>query len=257
MSMVAFAMLGQMRIGILTVMMVFLAVLIFRAVWQMNTSGKGHVYHPTYRFNAIASLVILIVVGFFEVNYQTHSYRLTTTVQEVTEDRNLYVRCQRVADTFFDAEIGTLGYVSWDKRDEAVLKWSTCKHLREYMQGDKSTPSREHATAVHILTHETRHQLGEQQEAKAECEAIQRNYKTAMSLGATPEEATTLAMYYYTELYPMMPKNYRHSNCTQGGLWDESPEDNTFPLDLDGIIPAGAIEETKELSDGTEIELVG
>jgi hypothetical protein len=65
------------------------------------------------------------------------------------------------------------------------------------------------------------HMAGETAEAVAECQAVQRDSRTAELLGATPEQARRLALAYYDDIFPRMPDEYRSADCTPGGRLDE------------------------------------
>jgi hypothetical protein len=75
--------------------------------------------------------------------------------------------------------------------------------------------------AVHVLTHESMHMRGQPDEARAECEAMQRDAETAQLLGATPQEGLALARAYWLQDYPNMPDAYRSGDCVLNGSLDE------------------------------------
>jgi hypothetical protein len=65
---------------------------------------------------------------------------------------------------------------------------------------------------------------GTTDEARAECEAMQRDADAAVLLGASPDQAWRLARSYWREIYPRMPEGYVTDGCKPGGPLDEGLE---------------------------------
>ena len=85
------------------------------------------------------------------------------------------------------------------------------------------------AMAVDVITHESFHLQGIQDEAKTECSSLQTMAETAQRLGATPAQGAALARGQYAETYPRMPDHYRSPDCSEGGALDLRPDDPHFP----------------------------
>jgi hypothetical protein len=62
---------------------------------------------------------------------------------------------------------------------------------------------------------------GETDEARTECQAMQRDAAAARLLGADAAQARRLARSYWLVEYPRMPDGYRNSECAPDGPWDE------------------------------------
>lgn len=143
-------------------------------------------------------------------------------------DRKVSVRCQDAGGAFFDAG-AELGYVKFrpdgSPTAEALVKRTQCGDLASYLASDKTAPTRAHVVAVHLLTHEAMHLRGETAEAVAECEAMQRDARTARLLGASPDAAAALAREYWRAVYPRMPPAYTTPHCRAGGDLDEGLAD--------------------------------
>jgi hypothetical protein len=118
-----------------------------------------------------------------------------------------------------------LGWVPYDDagrpQPRTLIKRPPCSALRGYLGSGKGSPSREQVVAVHVLGHEARHMAGQTVEAEAECAALQRDALAARLLGATPEQARTLARTYWLEVYPQMPDAYWSAECAPGMRLDE------------------------------------
>jgi hypothetical protein len=85
------------------------------------------------------------------------------------------------------------------------------------------------AMAVDVLTHESWHLRGIQDEGRTECNSLQTMAGTALALGATPAQAAALARGQFAEGWPRMPDQYRSEHCADGGAFDLRPDDPRFP----------------------------
>lgn len=86
------------------------------------------------------------------------------------------------------------------------------------------------ATAVEVVTHESFHLKGIQDEARTECDGLQLMSATAVRLGATEAQGAALARAQFAESYPLMPETYRSGQCADGGAFDLRPDDPLFPV---------------------------
>ena len=175
--------------------------------------------------------VLVLALGAMEWRWVLSVHRLSDAVR-VTAPASQGVTCQRF--------IGTFGYAGaeWGHVDReptgvaaptAFLSYDACALAFAYLRSDKSAPPVEQVMAVHTLTHEAVHLRGEWSESVAECESMQRDRATAVSLGATPAQAEALARTYVVEVYPRVPAEYADARCREGGAWDRSPGDGLWP----------------------------
>lgn len=74
--------------------------------------------------------------------------------------------------------------------------------------------------SLSLFTHEVMHIRGELNEAKTECQSIQRNHKVAELLGVPTYLAEENARAYYQNIYPRHP--YYSSKCAPGKAYDEA-----------------------------------
>jgi hypothetical protein len=129
------------------------------------------------------------------------------------------VHCQSFGEAFTDVG-AELGYVKWGPdgvpERRTLIKRDQCGDLSDYLKSNKDSPSRDQIVAVHILSHETVHMMGETNEAVTECLAMQRNAEMSRALGAASEQARALAVAYWRDVYPSMPDNYRSHECGPG-----------------------------------------
>ena len=88
-----------------------------------------------------------------------------------------------------------------------------------------------------MFTHESMHVRGELNEAKTECEAVQRNYRAAKLLGVPDDIARKNALDYYSILYKRraiiggLAGSYYSDQCAPGKAMDEHLEDSTWRID--------------------------
>lgn len=141
------------------------------------------------------------------------------------------VHCQRMLAYAVDVS-PILGYVPYDSETggparDAYLRRDTCDALADWEPGSYDD---EQIQALHVLTHEAMHMGGQKDEAAAECEAMQRDTEMARLLGATPDQARTLAGRYWTHIHQTLPDNYQSPECGDGGALDENLPDAPWEL---------------------------
>ena len=165
------------------------------------------------------------------VKYWSLERTLTKHARILAENSRAKVKCNSVFESWFDQNVFAAGHAN-PETGQIVLQYPWCGHLRDQMGSAKLT--REGVLAVHILAHEAMHIRGELNEAKAECQAIQRHYRTAKMLGLPDRVAVASGMRYYQVLYPMREQigglagSYHSPLCAPGREWDEKLTDSTW-----------------------------
>ncbi len=163
----------------------------------------------------IALTGVLVWQGMAERSWTANQARLSAVATQIA-GTPVSVHCQRFSETYFSASSAE-GIVGVDEngapQGEADLTYSACRDLAAWLSSNKGSPTREQMIAVHVLTHEAMHVSGVMAEGDAECDALSFDARTAQLLGATPKEATALAAYYRTKVYPSMPAGYRTNSC--------------------------------------------
>jgi hypothetical protein len=145
------------------------------------------------------------------------------------------------------AEDGVEGTVQFDAEgrpsDTTRLRKTSCEELDALAEGRRRKElacteragilcgrhGSQVALAVDVLTHESWHLRGVQDEARTECDSLQTMAGTAMALGATKPQAEALARGEYAENYPLMAEPYRSGHCKDGGAFDLRPDDPSWP----------------------------
>ena len=213
--------------GLRTAMVVALAAwagwLLFRGVIRRSVPWIGLV------------IIAVPLVFFFwtERQWVTAEQKFSSVVRSI-EPVAPGVHCQRLGETF-TANAGELGHVDFEDgvpTGPAVISYDACQRLTAYWRSsakEKSAPTLDEVVAVHVLTHESMHLTGITTESLAECKAMQRDERTALQLGATPDQARLLAQTYVTQVYPRMPVDYTSRDCVQRGSLDRTPDDGIWP----------------------------
>jgi hypothetical protein len=175
---------------------------------------------------------LAVLFGYTPVRYWQFERFLTEKARILSESPKASVHCNTVFDTFFDQNVFAAGHAS-PETGEIVFQHGWCGHLMTYLNRP-AKPTREGIMALHIFTHESMHIRGEYNEAKTECQAIQRNYRAARLLGVPEYFARDAALRYYREDYPRREGivspggTYFSHDCAPGRAWDEKLPDSTW-----------------------------
>lgn len=189
--------------------------------------------HSKISYGYLAALFIL-AFGFAYPPISTWQFErfLTQKARMMSESPKAKVHCNSVADTFFDPNVFAAGHAQ-PVSGEIVFAHQWCDRLKNHLrQPEKAT--REGIIAVHIFTHEAMHIRGELDEAKTECQAIQRYARAAMLLGIPRHLAKQHGMSYYQGEYQMrasagqMSAQYFSPECAPKKQLDEHLSDSTW-----------------------------
>jgi hypothetical protein len=192
-------------------------------------------------FNSVPRVVKYVVLGILTVLLIQQSYleyRWISVEREVTRaiepisGPGFTVHCQRLTEAML--------YISSDRgrveqrqdgsaEPRAMLTWQTCQDIKGWLASDRTSPTLDQITALHIATHEAMHLRGEFNEAAAECDAVQFDPWIFERLGATADLADRMAERYKTEIYPRLADEYVNGGCQAGGALDLFPDDDQWP----------------------------
>jgi hypothetical protein len=190
--------------------------------WLRRYDGLGR--RRPFPYLSVAMLALLAVGAAIPPYLRTREEDRLSVVATQLVGGQVRVHCQTAGQEFVDAG-AELGYVRWGAdgapEHRTLIKREPCAALRAYLRSSKRSPTESQVVAVHILTHESMHMRGEKDEAVAECEAVQRDARTASLLGASPTQAQELARRYWVVVYPRLSDDYRSSECRSGGALDE------------------------------------
>lgn len=183
------------------------------------------------RFPALELLVLgaVAAAAWWPTWQADRAARKAGAVMSALAGQPLAYTCGSQLGTFFDRDTDfAYGYVRWNElgpEKRSKLRHESCDGLVEFLKNPSALPGprrRARVIAVHVVSHEARHMLGEMNEAKADCQALQRNAQVAQALGAPVATARELALAYWQEVYPAMPAPYNSPECRPGGALDEN-----------------------------------
>lgn len=151
---------------------------------------------------------------------------LTSIAQQLAENHPAKVHCNTLFDTLFDEEINVMGHAD-PRTGYIVLQYPKCSILMAYLKHPQRA-NRDEIISLNILTHESMHARGEYNEAKTECQAVQRNYRTALLLGIPEDVAKQNALDYYNNYYLKRSDSYFSKECAPDKDLDEHLPDSTW-----------------------------
>lgn len=192
--------------------------------WLIFRELTSHMpLHGTY-------LVILIVLALSCAWPPFHHWRferfLSATARQLAETQQANVHCNTLFDTIFDEEVRIAGHAN-PKTGDIVIQYPKCSVLMNYLDHPLRA-SMEEIITLNILTHESMHARGEYNEAKTECQAVQRNYRTAKILGVPDHIAKQNALDYYNNYYLKRSDSYFSKECAPGKMMDEHLNDSIW-----------------------------
>lgn len=194
----------------------------------------------------LVAIAAVAALGFYVVPYrdkQQDEERLAK-IAGVIAGRDVGIACPGTLATLTEvsAHDGSVAFTP-DGRptDEAELSSRTCSRLRAFLSGEIagldclasgatcSKAVEDAAVAVNVLSHEAWHLAGERNESVAQCYALQSNEETAFRLGATPAEARAIADLIVRRVQPVLPPEYKTTECRDDGPLDLEPARTGWP----------------------------
>lgn len=212
----------------------FFCWLIFREIYYAFIAPEGFDRpHAKISFSYILVLAVL-ATGFAYPPVNTWRFErfLTKQARILSESNKATVHCNSVADTFFDQNVFAAGHAQ-PETGEIVFAHSWCDSLQAYLKKPQNS-TREGRISVQIFAHEAMHIRGEMDEAKTECQAIQRYVRAATLLGVPRHIAKKNGMAYFQTEYQarahagQMSAQYYSSECAPNKAMDEKLTDSTW-----------------------------
>ncbi|HJS70779.1 MAG TPA: hypothetical protein VJ744_08210 [Gaiellaceae bacterium] len=194
----------------------------------------------------LVAIAAVAALGFYVGPYhdKEQDEERLAKIASVIAGRDVDIACPGTLATLTEvsAHDGSVVFTS-DGRptDEAKLSSRTCSRLRALLSGEiagvdcvTSGPTcpkavEDAAVAVNVLSHEAWHLAGERNESVAQCYALQSNEDTAIRLGATPAEALAIADFVVRRVQPVLPPEYKTTECRDGGPLDLDPARTGWP----------------------------
>jgi hypothetical protein len=157
---------------------------------------------------------------------------LSVKATELADNHRASVHCNTTFDTMLDPEMLAAGHAN-PRTGKIGIQHPWCDILMAYLRHPSRASGRE-LESLDIFTHESMHIRGEMNEARTECEAVQRNYMAAKMLGVPDATAKQNALDYYNNSYQqrgtggIMQGAYYSAECAPGKAMDEHLSDSTW-----------------------------
>jgi hypothetical protein len=187
---------------------------------------------PVYKPYLVAMLALAALFIWPPLWRWHFEHFLSEKATELADNHRARVHCNTVFDTMLDPAMLAAGHAS-PETGRIGIQHPWCNRLRSYLSHpQRATP--EELWSLGMFTHESMHVRGELNEARTECEAVQRNYRAAKLLGVPDEIAKANALDYYNIMYQErgriggMQGEYYSSQCAPGKALDEHLSDSTW-----------------------------
>jgi len=157
---------------------------------------------------------------------------LAVRAAELADSHRARVHCNTLFDTMLDPEMLASGHAN-PRTGQIVFQKPWCDTLMAYLR-HPSRATHAELDSLDIFTHESMHIRGELNEARTECEAVQRNFRAAKLLGVSEATAKQNAMEIYRINYQErgqiggMQAAYYSIQCAPGKAMDEHLSDSTW-----------------------------
>jgi len=180
------------------------------------------------------AVVLVLAVLFAWPPVHTWSFQrfLSAKSTALADNHRASVHCNTLFDTMIDPEMLAAGHAN-PLTGKIVFQKPWCATLMAYLRHPERA-SFDELESLDMFTHESMHVRGELNEARTECQAVQRNYRAAKLLGVPDATAKRNALDYYNIDYQARAKiggmlsAYYSDQCAPGKDMDEHLDDSTW-----------------------------
>ena len=193
--------------------------------------GYDHPSPPSKSYVAVM-LALAALLAWPTLHRWHFEHFLSGKATELADQHRASVHCNTVFDTMIDPEMLAAGHAN-PRTGKIGIQTPWCSTLMAYLR-HPARASAEEIWSLNMFTHESMHVRGELDEARTECQAVQRNYRAAKLLGVPDPIAKQNALDYYNDSYMhrrdmgIMQASYYSSECAPGRAWDEHLSDSTW-----------------------------
>jgi hypothetical protein len=205
----------------------------FREVRASIVAPAGYdLPRPIYKPYLAIVLTLAVLFAWPTIHRWHFEHFLSAKATELADDHRARVHCNTLFDTMLDPEMLAAGHAN-PQTGKIAIQAPWCSRLMAYLR-HPSRPSDEELWSLGMFTHESMHVRGELNEARTECQAVQRNYRAAKLLGVPDPIAKANALDYYNVLYKRrgtiggMQAAYWSNQCAPGKDMDEHLSDSTW-----------------------------
>ena len=210
----------------------FFCWLIFREISGSMVPRPGYDQpEPIYKPYLFSCLMLALSFAWPPFHYWHFQRYLSAIATELADSHPAIVHCNTAVDAIFDREL-TFSHAN-PQNGEIVFQPPWCEKLMDYLD-HPDRANRYELHSLNTLTHESMHVRGELNEAKTECQAVQRNYRAAKLLGVPDDIARKNALDYYYGPYMQLKTGgpnaarYFSDQCAPGKQLDENLSDSSW-----------------------------
>jgi hypothetical protein len=205
----------------------------FREIRKSFVAPPGFDF-PTPVFKPYLAIVLALAVlsAWPPVHTWYFQRLLSVKATELADNHRAKVHCNTLFDTMLDPEMLASGHAN-PLTGKIVIQKPWCGTLMAYLR-HPGRASHEELDSLDLFTHESMHVRGELNEARTECQAVQRNYRAATLLGVSEATAKQNALDIYNINYQQrgtiggMQAAYYSDQCAPGKTMDEHLSDSTW-----------------------------
>jgi hypothetical protein len=205
----------------------------YREIRGSMVAAPGYdVPSPVSASYLAAVLTLAVLFAWPPVHIWYFEWFLSRKATELADGHRARVHCNTVFDTMLDPMMLAAGHA--DLRTGKIgLQQPWCGILMSYLAHPERATEQE-LDSLDLITHESMHVRGERDEARTECEAVQRNYRAARLLGVPARTARKNALEYYYFNYQERGKiggmqgEYYSDQCAPGKTLDEHLSDSSW-----------------------------
>jgi hypothetical protein len=193
--------------------------------------GYDHPAPVTKPYLALV-LTLGVLLAWTPIHRWYFEWFLSRMATELADDHPARVHCNTTLDTLLDPDMLFAGHAN-PRTGKIAIQAPWCDVLAGYLRHPARANRRE-LESLDLLTHESMHIRGEMNEARTECQAIQRNYRSAKLLGVPDGIAKQNARDIYDTNYRErgkvggMQSAYYSDQCAPGLALDEHLADSTW-----------------------------
>ncbi len=180
----------------------------------------------------LTTAAIAAAFAYTPIRFWKFEQFLSDKAKILAESDKAFVHCNSVVDSALDTNVFAAGHAD-PKTGRIVFQHPWCGDLMDYLE-DPRRATLKGIHSVHLFTHEAMHIRGEMNEAKTDCQAIQRFVRAATLLGVPEELARQHGMANYNGTYKQrgaiggMAGQYFSTECAPGKALDEQLPDSTW-----------------------------
>jgi hypothetical protein len=158
---------------------------------------------PIYPPYLLLVLALAIICAWQPLAMWRFEARLARAASALADGRRASVHCNTLFDTMLDPNMLYAGHANIET-GRIVLQKPWCSRLQTYLSHPAGASDVERYS-LHLFTHEAMHVRGEKDEARTDCQAMQRHVRAAGLLGVPAELARGDVRDYFRSVFGQSP----------------------------------------------------